>query len=215
MEVPSRFEIDDRLWAEIAQGLKLEESGVGQIAETLFRSGILQVAPGSVAPPRPTVNGAFIEQITTELARAIGPLAALTLEDEIAALDEIQESFPRERIPELIERLARRNAVVVITSSRGEDVKRVVAEHRLMGISEVLGADTATSKLVKIRMARERYGNGLQPWYVGDTVGDIVEAKAAGVGSIGVGWGWQGAEKLRAAKPDVMAYAPDDLLVLE
>ncbi len=91
--------------AEIAQGLKLEESGVGQIAETLFRSGILQVAPGSVAPPRPTVNGAFIEQITTELARAIGPLAALTLEDEIAALDEIQESFPRERIPELIEHL--------------------------------------------------------------------------------------------------------------
>ena len=58
-----------------------------------------------MAPPRPTVNGAFIEQITTELARAIGPLAALTLEDEIAALDEIQESFPRERIPELIERL--------------------------------------------------------------------------------------------------------------
>jgi hypothetical protein len=94
-----------RTVAEIAQGLKLEESGVGQIAETLFRSGILQVAPGSVAPPRPTVNGAFIEQITTELARAIGPLAALTLEDEIAALDEIQESFPRERIPELIERL--------------------------------------------------------------------------------------------------------------
>ena len=94
-----------RTVAEIAQGLKLEESGVGQIAETLFRSGILQVAPGSVAPPRPTVNGAFIEQITTELARAIGPLAALTLEDEIAALEEIQESFPRERIPELIERL--------------------------------------------------------------------------------------------------------------
>ena len=94
-----------RTVAEIAQGLKLEESGVGQIAETLYRSGILQVAPGSVAPPRPTVNGAFIEQITTELARAIGPLAALTLEDEIAALDEIQESFPRERIPELIERL--------------------------------------------------------------------------------------------------------------
>lgn len=94
-----------RTVAEIARGLKLEESGVSQIAETLFRSGILQVAPGSPAPPRPTVNGAFIEQIATELARAIGPLAALTLEDEIAALDEIQESFPRERIPELIERL--------------------------------------------------------------------------------------------------------------
>jgi phosphoglycolate phosphatase len=94
-------------------------------------------------------------------------------------------------------------------------VKRVVAEHRLQGISEVLGADTATSKLAKINMARERYGTGLTPWYVGDTVGDIVEAKAAGVGSIGVGWGWQGAEKLRAAEPDLMAYSPGDLLVLE
>jgi hypothetical protein len=94
-----------RTVAEVARGLKMEESGVGQIAETLFRSGILQVAPGSAAPPRPTVNGAFIEQIVTELARAIGPLAALTLEDEIAALDETQESFPRERIPELVERL--------------------------------------------------------------------------------------------------------------
>ena len=158
------------------------------------------------------LDGNWFEELA---AAGLSPRVIDELEGEFAVLASEGIPQPFEGMPELIERLARRNAVVVITSSRGEDVKRVVAEHRLMGISEVLGADTATSKLVKIRMARERYGNGLQPWYVGDTVGDIVEAKAAGVGSIGVGWGWQGAEKLRAAKPDVMAYAPDDLLVLE
>jgi phosphoglycolate phosphatase-like HAD superfamily hydrolase len=137
------------------------------------------------------------------------------LENEFSALASAGIPRPFEGMPELIERLARRNAVVVITSSRSDDVNRVVAEHHLRGIAEVLGADTATSKLVKIRMARERHGNQLKPWYVGDTVGDIVEAKAAGVGSIGVGWGWQGAQKLQAAEPDLMAYSPDDLLVLE
>ena len=137
------------------------------------------------------------------------------LEDEFSALASAQTPRPFEGIPELLERLARRNAVVVITSSRSDDVNRVVAEYDLRGIAEVLGADTATSKLVKISMVRQRHGSALKPWYVGDTVGDILEAKAAGVGSIGVGWGWQGAEKLRAAEPDLMAYSPDDLLVLE
>jgi phosphoglycolate phosphatase len=137
------------------------------------------------------------------------------LEDEFSALASAGTPRPFEGMPELIERLARRNAVVVITSSRSDDVNRVVAEHHLSGIAEVLGADTATSKLVKIRMAREHHGSHLKPWYVGDTVGDIVEAKAAGVGSIGVGWGWQGAEKLVKAEPSLMAYSPNDLLILE
>ena len=94
-----------RTVAEIARGLRMEEAEVAQIADTLFRSGVVQTAPGSAPPPRPAVNGAFLDQLATELARAIGPLAALTLEDEIAAMDEIREAFPRERVPELVERL--------------------------------------------------------------------------------------------------------------
>jgi hypothetical protein len=91
---------------EIARSLGMGEAEAAQVADDLYRHGLLQVAPGSVTPPRPTVNGSFFDQLTTELARAIGPLAALTLEDEIAALDEIPEGFPRERIPELVERLS-------------------------------------------------------------------------------------------------------------
>jgi hypothetical protein len=91
--------------AEIARTLGADEPVVAQAADTLYRCGILQVAAGSVAPPRATVSGIFFEQVTNEFARAVGPLAALTLEDEIAALGEARESFPRDRVAELIERL--------------------------------------------------------------------------------------------------------------
>jgi hypothetical protein len=95
-----------RTVAEISRGLGMEEATVAEVAETLFRSGALQVAPGSVAPPRLAVKGAFFDQISGELARAVGPLAMLTLEEEIAALGEVREAFPRERIPELVEHLS-------------------------------------------------------------------------------------------------------------
>jgi len=92
--------------ADIARALGIEEGKVAEVAETLFRSGVLQVAPGSAPPPRPTVNGTVFDQISVELARAVGPLAVLTLEEEIANLGEAREMFPRDRIPELVERLS-------------------------------------------------------------------------------------------------------------
>jgi len=49
---------------------------------------------------------------------------------------------------------------------------------------------------------------------VGDTVGDVLEARAAGVGTVGVAWGWHGVERLRRVKPDRMVHAPSDLLDL-
>jgi len=49
---------------------------------------------------------------------------------------------------------------------------------------------------------------------VGDTVGDILEAQAAGVDTVGVAWGWHGVGRLRRVKPDGLAHAPSDLLDL-
>jgi len=92
--------------AEIAQALAMDPAAVSQVADTFFRCGILQLAPGSPTLPRPPINKAFFDQVTSELARAIGPLAALTVEDEIAALGESRDSVPRDEIPALVERLS-------------------------------------------------------------------------------------------------------------
>jgi phosphoglycolate phosphatase len=137
-------------------------------------------------------------------------------------------------MPEVIERLARTNTVVVITSSHTDIVQRYLADRRIGGVTKVLGYDTDTNKSRKIQAARRRHGVRLTPlrsryvrggapqaqlrltpWYIGDTVGDILEARAAGVATVDVTWGWQDADKLRQAQPDRMADTPLDLLFLE
>jgi phosphoglycolate phosphatase-like HAD superfamily hydrolase len=51
-------------------------------------------------------------------------------------------------------------------------------------------------------------------WFVGDTVGDMVEGRAAGVGTIAVAWGWHAAAQLAGAAPDHLVAVPADLLTL-
>jgi phosphoglycolate phosphatase len=117
-------------------------------------------------------------------------------------------------IAPVLEELARTNALVVITSSRTAAVTRILDEHGVRGLREVLGADSERSKTRRIRQVHARHGRHLPAWYVGDTTGDIIEARAAGVGTVGAAWGWHGEERLRRARPDRVALAPADLLQL-
>ena len=146
------------------------------------------------------------------LADAGVPAATVTaVEDAIAATP----SPPLfDGIAPVLEELARTNAVLVISSSRTSVISRVLREHGVRGPCEVLGGDAEPSKVHKIREARARHGGALPAWYVGDTVGDIREARAAGVGTIGAAWGWHGQERLRRADPDRMALTPAHLLQL-
>jgi phosphoglycolate phosphatase len=138
-----------------------------------------------------------------------------------SVVSEVENAFGAAPSPELfpematvVERLAAAHRVIVITSSRTDLVERVLAEHSVRGVAEVIGGDQDESKTRKIDNARRRFGRALAAWYVGDTVGDILEARRAGVGTVGVAWGWHGVERLRRANPDHMAHAPSDLLDL-
>jgi phosphoglycolate phosphatase len=138
-----------------------------------------------------------------------------------SVVSEVENAFSAAPSPELfpematvVERLTAAHRVIVITSSRTDVVERVLAEHSVRGVAEVIGGDQDESKTRKIDNARRRFGRALAAWYVGDTVGDILEARRAGVGTVGVAWGWHGVERLRRANPDHMAHAPSDLLDL-
>jgi phosphoglycolate phosphatase len=81
---------------------------------------------------------------------------------------------------------------------------------------DILGSDFLFSKRGKIAHALSKYG--IPPnrtYYIGDTTGDITEAKAAGVISVAVTWGWHSREKLAAASPDFLVDTPNDLLGLD
>ena len=80
---------------------------------------------------------------------------------------------------------------------------------------EIFGADFRFSKKEKIAYALEKYGiPGEQAFYIGDTVGDIGEARAAGVRSVAVTWGWHSRERLAAVHPDFLVDTPEGLLAV-
>ncbi len=146
------------------------------------------------------------------LAEAGVPAAVAEELDDAFGAAPSPELFPR--MAEVIERLAAAHPVIVITSSRTGVVEQILAEHGVTGVTEVIGGDREPSKTRKIEDARRRFGRALPAWYVCDTVGDVREAREAGARTVGVAWGWHGAERLRRAGPDHMAHAPSDLLDL-
>ena len=80
---------------------------------------------------------------------------------------------------------------------------------------EILGADFRFSKKEKIAYALVKYGiPGERAFYIGDTAGDIGEARAAGVRSVAVTWGWHSRERLAAAHPDFLVDTPEGLLAV-
>ena len=58
--------------------------------------------------------------------------------------------------------------------------------HEVHGVAEVAGAETARSKVEKIHALLARFPGQEVYWYVGDTAGDIREAREAGVTPLGV-----------------------------
>ncbi len=92
--------------AEIAKNIGMDEATAINVADGLFKARILEVAPGSVAPAGETVDAKFFNDVTKELARAMGPLASIIVEDEIAALGETMDDFPRDRLADLIEHVS-------------------------------------------------------------------------------------------------------------
>ena len=80
---------------------------------------------------------------------------------------------------------------------------------------EIFGADFRISKKEKIVYALEKYGiPGERAFYIGDTAGDIREARAAGISSVAVTWGWHSRERLVAAGPDFLVDRPEELLAI-
>lgn len=102
---------------------------------------------------------------------------------------------------------------VVISSSSSLAIETVLEREGWTGLFEdVLGADFLLEKVAKIRHAVARWRRKGEPvFFIGDTAGDIREARAAGVKTVAVTWGWHSEGRLRAAGPDRIARSPGKL----
>lgn len=118
-----------------------------------------------------------------------------------------------EGMKEAIEKIAQEHTIVIITSNTSQNVAAFLEKNGIKGIKDILGADLEQSKIKKINKAVQLYPTD-PAYYVGDTTGDIIEGKKAGVITVAVSWGWHKAEKLKKFEPDYLVYSPQELLML-
>jgi len=117
-------------------------------------------------------------------------------------------------VPEVLEDLADARTVVIVTSSPTDVVEGWLRTHEVHGVTEVAGAEAARSKVEKIHRLQERFPGQEVYWYVGDTAGDIREAREAGATPVGVAWGWHEPELLDEAGAERVAATPAELLAI-
>ena len=117
-------------------------------------------------------------------------------------------------MPQVLEELSDVRTLVVVTSSPNDVVQGWLQGHEVLGVAEVAGAETALSKVEKIHVLQERFPGQEVYWYVGDTAGDVREAREAGATPVGVSWGWHEPEQLVEAGAERIARSPAELLTI-
>ena len=115
-------------------------------------------------------------------------------------------------MPDVLGELAAARRLVVVTSNTVVVVEGFLRRYDIGGVAEISGAEAGQSKVDKIRALLQRFPGDEIVWYVGDTAGDMREARLAGVTPVGVAWGWHDPERLAAAGAERIAATPAELL---
>ena len=133
---------------------------------------------------------------------------------DILARANFDEMKPFYNLIPVLEKLQTNNILLIISSSGSQDIRNILASFNLSEFfRDVLGSDANLSKKEKILRALNKYPiSREQTYYIGDTTGDIKEAKSTGIKTIAVTWGWHTREKLAHAHPDYFIDSPDELL---
>jgi phosphoglycolate phosphatase len=113
-------------------------------------------------------------------------------------------------------KLKKNNTLVIISSNSFAAIRMIISKYRFDHyFDEVLGADFMFSKIDKINYALKKWNvERDKAYFIGDTVGDMKEARLAGVKSVGVTWGWHPRERLERVETDFLFDTPEELLVL-
>jgi len=117
-------------------------------------------------------------------------------------------------VPEMLRALAATHRIVVVTSNTEAVVANWLAVHRVTAVAEIAGPESGLGKVEKIRALAGRRPGQQSLWFVGDTAGDMREARTAGALPLGVAWGWHEPERLRAAGAEKIALTPAEIVAI-
>jgi phosphoglycolate phosphatase len=148
--------------------------------------------------------------------KGIDLVAFMNASISIPTEDDYDQMAPFAPLLPVLMELKKNNILVVISSNVSRVINDILSKHGFDGcFRDVLGADFGFSKIEKIHHAIDSFQVGKdETYYIGDTTGDIKEARLAGVKTVAVTWGWHSKEKLETVRPDYLIETVDDLLMI-
>ncbi|MBI4148756.1 HAD hydrolase-like protein [Candidatus Woesearchaeota archaeon] len=132
---------------------------------------------------------------------------------------EIANAMTREYHPPLhhgmasiVRQLSTKYTLAVESSNFERAMKRMLRKHGMLRFfTAIAGADRQAYKGTRMRTLVHTL-KPAQTLFVTDTAGDVVDARKAGIPTIGVTWGYQSYHQLKKAKPLSIARTPQQLL---
>jgi hypothetical protein len=92
---------------EMAAHMRADEFAFMQTVAPLVTAGLLKLEVVAKAPPlKATVGAPFFQSLLAAVAAAMGPLAEIIIDDAVADMGATRETFPRELVSALAERIA-------------------------------------------------------------------------------------------------------------
>jgi len=117
------------------------------------------------------------------------------------------EFFPG--IVDVILKLSKNNSLAIVSSTPKKSIVGKLKEAKLDKYFKIiLGAEAGLSKVKKFNKLKKKYSDLV---FITDTVGDVREAKACGLKTGAVAWGWHSLSKLKNATPDYVFKKPSDI----
>jgi phosphoglycolate phosphatase len=114
-------------------------------------------------------------------------------------------------IRKMLEELSKKNRLFIITSNLKSVVSEYLEKSGITCIESILGSESDISKTRKIIQLKNQNPES-EYYYIGDTLGDMLEAREAGVHPVAITWGWHSKAKLLGGKPDQVADNPTELI---
>lgn len=106
------------------------------------------------------------------------------------------------------------HTLCVVSSNSTRNIHKFLRQHDLDDcFSAVRGGAGILGKVTPIKQLRMRYKVNLDDcWYVGDEITDIASAKAVGIRSLAVTWGFASPDKLSKQNPTATATSPAQII---
>src|SRR3989338_3476354 len=117
--------------------------------------------------------------------------------------EEFKELKIQEEIKKELELLKKKYGLFIISSNKEMILNNYLFNNQATHLfTQIFGLETHKSKLEKFGLLQKRYGLQKEEClFVTDTLGDLMEAKMAGISSIAVDFGFHDAERLKKGEP--------------